>query len=144
MANTAFVHAVGQRLGLNPTDFDCVDLLDSAGPLTPGQLAEHTGLTTGAVSGIVDRLETAGWVTRTRDPGDGRRVLVELAHTRHAEVLPHYRNVLATLDQLTRRIDASTQRAVVDVLDELATTFEDETVRLRAEARRARGALRQR
>lgn len=136
VANTSFVHAVGQRLGLNPTDFDCVDLLESAGPLTAGELAEHTGLTTGAVSGILDRLEGAGWVTRRRDPADGRRVVVALVSGRHAEVLPHYQGVVEVLRRLTRELSTEEQRTVVRVLDELASTFEHETIRLRAEARR--------
>jgi predicted transcriptional regulator len=64
---------------LNMTDHKCLGfLLDAGEPITPGQLAGLTGLTTGAITGIVDRLEDAGFVRRKRDPKDRRRVIIEL------------------------------------------------------------------
>jgi DNA-binding MarR family transcriptional regulator len=78
-ATVLFHAAVAERLGLNPTDHKAADLLMQRGPLTAGELARLTGLTTGAVTGIIDRLEAAGWVRRQRDPGDRRRVIVTLA-----------------------------------------------------------------
>jgi DNA-binding MarR family transcriptional regulator len=72
--------ACAERLGLHPTEWECVGLLLDAlpGTLTAGQLAEHTGLTTGAVTGVLDRLEGKRWVSRERDPSDRRRVIVRL------------------------------------------------------------------
>src|SRR5438874_8563851 len=63
-------------LSLAPTDLVCMCLLQLNGEATPGWLAEMTGLTTGAVTGMVDRLERAGYVTRVPDPQDRRRVIV--------------------------------------------------------------------
>ena len=68
----------GSVLGLNPTDVRCVDLLDQHGTMTAGALAELAGLSTGAVTFLLDRLERAGFVRRVRDLEDRRRVLVEL------------------------------------------------------------------
>jgi DNA-binding MarR family transcriptional regulator len=68
--------AVSDRLGVNGTDLQCLGILTSAGAMTAGELAERTGLTTGAVTGVVDRLEQAGLVSRDRDPADRRRVIV--------------------------------------------------------------------
>jgi DNA-binding MarR family transcriptional regulator len=68
--------AVAQRVGLGPSDSQFVSLLNLNGPLTPGRLAELTGLTTGTVTGVIDRLETGGFVRRERDATDRRRVLV--------------------------------------------------------------------
>lgn len=59
-----------------PTDLVCMCLLQLHGPATPGWLAEMTGLSTGAVTGVVDRLERAGYVSRAQDPQDRRRVIV--------------------------------------------------------------------
>ena len=73
-----FHSAIAQRLGLNATDHKCLDVLFRAGPVTPGYLAELTGLTTGAITGVIDRLEQAGLVRRERDPGDRRRVLIHV------------------------------------------------------------------
>jgi DNA-binding MarR family transcriptional regulator len=64
--------------GLGPTDVYTLNLLVSAGPLTAGQLAERTGLTTGAVTRLIDRLERAGRVRRLPDPVDRRRVHVAI------------------------------------------------------------------
>ncbi|GGL46315.1 MarR family winged helix-turn-helix transcriptional regulator [Nocardia jinanensis] len=60
-------------IGVNPTDLQCIQLLQG-GPLTAGELARRTGLTTAAVTTMVDRLERAGFVIRTRDTADRRRV----------------------------------------------------------------------
>lgn len=65
-------------LGINRTDGRCLDILDRRGELTAGQLAGELGLTTGAVTAIVDRLESVGLVQRKSDPADRRKVLIEL------------------------------------------------------------------
>jgi DNA-binding MarR family transcriptional regulator len=72
------VHSLlaSEALGLAPTDLVGMCLLQLHGPATPGWLAEMTGLSTGAVTGLVDRLERAGYVTRAHDPHDRRRVIV--------------------------------------------------------------------
>src|SRR3954449_9306657 len=76
---TSLYRAVAGRAGMNATDLQVVDLLGTVGPMTAGQLAELTGLTTGATAQMLGRLEKDGIVRRERDPDDGRRVLVWLA-----------------------------------------------------------------
>jgi DNA-binding MarR family transcriptional regulator len=73
-----FDSAVCDLLGINRTDNTAVDVIDRAGRITAGDLARGLGLTTGAVTALIDRLEKAGYLRRVRDPGDRRRVLVEL------------------------------------------------------------------
>ncbi len=68
--------AISDRLGVNGTDLQCLGVLTSAGAMTAGELAERTGLTTGAVTGVIDRLEAASLVLRERDLADRRRVIV--------------------------------------------------------------------
>src|SRR5215468_7232536 len=77
---TILLHqAIADGLGLNVTDHKFLGFLGDAGePITAGQLGTLTGLTTGAVTGILDRLEKAGFVRRKRDDKDRRRVLIEL------------------------------------------------------------------
>ena len=70
--------AIAGRAGLNDTDFECIDVLDWTGPITAGELGRRVGVTSGAVTGVLDRLERGGWVRRTADPTDRRRVIVEL------------------------------------------------------------------
>jgi len=71
-------HAAASRAGINMTDSQCINLLVLDGPQTPGKLAHSMGITTGgAITAVIDRLEKAGYVKRTRDPADRRRVIVE-------------------------------------------------------------------
>lgn len=72
-----FQDAVAKWGGLNSTDLQCVGLLMSEGPATPGELAERSGLTAGgAITAVIDRLESVGFVRRDRDAADRRRVIV--------------------------------------------------------------------
>lgn len=77
-ASVFFHQAIASKLGLNVTDTRCFELLSryAQPPLTAGHLARATGLTTGAITGILDRLEKAGLVERFRDPSDRRKVFV--------------------------------------------------------------------
>ncbi|MGI8328896.1 MarR family winged helix-turn-helix transcriptional regulator [Actinomadura scrupuli] len=71
-------HTVAGKAGINVTDLQCLNLLSLDGPMTPGQLAQSMGLTTGgAITAVVDRLEKAGYVLRSRDPDDRRKVIIE-------------------------------------------------------------------
>ena len=78
IALAVLVHqTAAARAGLNATDAQCLSLLALDGPQTPGRLARRMGVTTGgAITAVIDRLERAGYVERTRDPRDRRRVLV--------------------------------------------------------------------
>lgn len=74
-----FHHLIGERLGLNPTDHKCLDLIiRSRTPMTASQLAEETSLSTGTITGVVDRLEKAGYVRRKRDKDDRRLVFINV------------------------------------------------------------------
>ena len=73
-----FDSAVIELAGVNRTDWRCLDILGTRGPMTAGQLADAVRLTTGAVTGVLDRLEAAGLVRRIRDTQDRRRVIVEV------------------------------------------------------------------
>ncbi len=73
-----FEEALGKMNGTNRTDMRCADIIQRFGRLTAGELAEETGLTTGAITTIIDRLEKAGIARRVRDTSDRRKVFVEL------------------------------------------------------------------
>jgi DNA-binding MarR family transcriptional regulator len=76
-SNDNFDQAIADRLGMNRTDMRCVDLIDQAGGMTAGELARAAGLTTGAVTAVVDRLERAEIARRVPDAADRRRVRIE-------------------------------------------------------------------
>lgn len=76
--DNAFENLAADRLGVNHTDLHCLNAIENAGGLTAGELAAAVGLTSGAVTGVVDRLERAGFARRVPDPADRRRVKVEV------------------------------------------------------------------
>jgi DNA-binding MarR family transcriptional regulator len=80
-----FHQVVADILGLHITDHKCLDFIYRFGAMPAGRLAELTGLTTGAITGIIDRLEEAGYVRRTNDPKDRRRTIVEPTRNKKLE-----------------------------------------------------------
>jgi len=76
--DSAFENLAAERLGVNHTDLHCLNAIENAGGLTAGELATEVGLTSGAVTGVIDRLERAGFARRVPDPADRRRVKVEV------------------------------------------------------------------
>src|SRR5262245_30517583 len=77
-ANDAFDEVACRKLGINRTDARCMNIVDNQGPMTAGRLAELSGLTTAAVTAVLDRMERAGYAKRVRDSEDRRQVIVEL------------------------------------------------------------------
>jgi DNA-binding MarR family transcriptional regulator len=77
-ANNAFDEVAREKLGINRTDLRCLNIIENEGPLTAGHLAELSGLTTAAVTSVLDRLERVGYARRVRDQPDRRQVLVEV------------------------------------------------------------------
>src|SRR3979411_191068 len=71
-----FGQTVANVAGISGSDLECLDFLNLEGRVTAGRLAEVTGLTTGAITGVVDRLEKAGLVRRERDESDRRKVFI--------------------------------------------------------------------
>jgi DNA-binding MarR family transcriptional regulator len=101
-------------LGINRTDSRCLDIVDYAGPITAGQLAEQSGLTTGAVTAVLDRLERAGYVRRTRDTADRRRVLVEATAELRRRAMEFYGPIS---EEATRSMDGYTLEQLTLMLD---------------------------
>jgi MarR family transcriptional regulator, organic hydroperoxide resistance regulator len=109
-------HAVADYAGLHPTDQECIDLLDWTGPLTAGEIGVHLGLSSGAVTGLIDRLEAGGWVHRQRDPIDRRRVIVHFSTERGHELWALYQPLAEAIDAYRDRLDGRDLQAVVNFL----------------------------
>jgi DNA-binding MarR family transcriptional regulator len=80
--------AMAAALGINSTDLECLDLVMLRGRVTAGELADLTGLTSGAITGVIDRLEKVRFVRRDRDPSDRRKVFVEVLPSVQADLNP--------------------------------------------------------
>ena len=115
-----FNHQVAQRVGLGASDAQFMHLLQLHGPLTPGRLAELSGLTTGTVTGVLDRLEAAGFVRRERDQGDRRKVIVKLNEERvWSAMAPLYAGQAESLAAVVGSYDAEQLEVIAGFLRRL-------------------------
>jgi len=131
---TVLLHtAIADRLGLCSSDHRCADLLLQEGPMTAGELAERTGLNTSSITGVVDRLEQAGFVSRERDPSDGRRVIVE--HVRNAPLEKRVNRVFGglerTMNALVESYEDEEIAVVLSFMSRAKAAMKEETDRLR-------------
>ena len=113
-----------RKVGLSPTGLHALEHLEAAGPLRPTELGERLGLTSGAVTALIDRLETAGWVERRADPNDRRSLTVGLTPTAEAAgrtELGAYEDdveaAIARLPDTEREIAARFLAAMADVAE---------------------------
>lgn len=132
-ATVMFHAAVAERAGLNATDHKCAEILVRAGPLTAGELADRTGLTTGAITGVIDRLEAAGFVSRAKDPHDRRRVIVQ----------PHFGCMKEKLTPLFARFAPAMQQLHESYADEDVEVILDYMKRCGDVLRRSAAELRE-
>jgi DNA-binding MarR family transcriptional regulator len=127
-----FNQAVADRLGMNPTDLQCLNMLLETGPVAAGRLAEETGLTTGAVTGVIDRLERAGYAWRERDPNDKRRVIVHpLPERARGEIGPLYASIGRSFAEMCSRYDEGELALILDFITRSHPLNREETARLR-------------
>jgi DNA-binding MarR family transcriptional regulator len=85
---TLFVQTVAESSGIHPTDIKCLDFLTKARFATAGDLAKVTGLTTGAITAVIDRMEKAGFIKRVADSNDRRKIIIKLLvkHPKHLQI----------------------------------------------------------
>jgi DNA-binding MarR family transcriptional regulator len=120
-------HHVGTRLDLKDVDLDCLDLINRHGPLSPSALARRAGLHPATMTGILDRLEHAGWIARDRDPSDRRAVLVKARRDRNAELFRLYSGMNTSMDQLCAGYGDDQLELVADFLRRTTDAGRDAT-----------------
>jgi DNA-binding MarR family transcriptional regulator len=131
-ATILFHQAVADRLGMNVTDHKCADILSRTGPITAGELAERTGLTTGAITGVIDRLEKAGFVRRAKDAHDRRRVIIEpLLDRLEQEIGPLFESMALATAELCERYSTRELGVIRDFASRAHQMAEAETRKLR-------------
>ena len=128
-----FHTALAAKLGLSATDLKCLDLLRGAGePLTATRLAEITGLTGGAITGVVDRLEAQGFVERVRDPDDRRRWELRPVPGTRQEILDLFAPLRADIAEFCTGFSDDELRLVATFLDGLGGALDIASARMRA------------
>jgi DNA-binding MarR family transcriptional regulator len=104
---------VAEQMGLSGTDHKALDLAARAeGPLTAGRIAQLTGLSTGAVTGVIDRLERAGFVRRVRDTEDRRKVLVEILPMDEEKYAPLFASAMVATEKVLTRFSPQERAAI--------------------------------
>jgi len=126
--------AVAERMGLSRTDLRCVDTLERRGTMTAGALAEASGLTTGAVTFLLDRLERAGVIRRVRDTEDRRRVLVELVPDAALRAYRLHLPMIAAMRELARHYRMDELSTIRDFLCQARGVYELHAPLLRSTA----------
>ena len=129
----SFFRAAAARIGMPVTDMQVMEILESTSPTTAGQLADLTGLTTGAITGMLNRLEESGLVHRERDPNDGRRVIVRLARDQDAghEIGPIFASIGKAWDEMASHYDDEQMVFLLEFLKRSNALSRREIVRLR-------------
>jgi DNA-binding MarR family transcriptional regulator len=102
------------RLGVNSTDYQVLNLLDLRGSATPGQLAQLTGLTTGGVTVVLDRLEKGGFIRRERNPGDRRSLVVRPVIAMRRRIYPLYKSIIAGMQRIVSVYDDRQLATIVE------------------------------
>jgi DNA-binding MarR family transcriptional regulator len=119
-ASALHSQAVAKRVGIASVDLECLDMILLAGPVTAGQIMEHTKLTSGAVTGLIDRLARKGYVERAADPQDRRKVVVRI-------VPEAIRPILELFAPMAERSAALMRQYSVEELDLIADFVEKGT-----------------
>jgi len=128
--------AAADRIGINATDLNCLNILSFSGHMTAGELARATGLTTASITGVIDRLEEAGYVSRERDPHDRRRVVVTLSLDKAMRnVASVFLPIMRDWRELATRYTDDELRVIVDFYARMEQVFRNHLVRLRTEDR---------
>jgi DNA-binding MarR family transcriptional regulator len=122
------------RIGINPTDLNCLNIVALTGHMTAGELARETGLTTASITGVLDRLEESGFVRRERDPHDRRRVIVRLnAGPGLREVAPVFAPLIQAYRAMAAGYSDDELRLILDFQRQVEQLMRDHLARLRDE-----------
>ncbi len=129
----SLTQAAAAQLGINTTDLHCMNLLGQGDPKTAGELARLTGLTTASITGVIDRLEKAGYARRRPDPSDRRRVVVELVMDRAAPaVAPVFTPLVRAMRQTLDDYSEEQLQLIADFLERAEAVFRADLNRMRA------------
>jgi DNA-binding MarR family transcriptional regulator len=127
--------AAADRIGINATDLNCLNILSFHGEMTAGDLARETGLTTASITGVADRLEEAGFVRRERDPRDRRRVVIRLVLERAlTDVAPVFLPMVRDWQEMASRYTDDELRLIVDFYSRMEQVLRAHLTRLRGPA----------
>lgn len=128
---TQFRNAMSEWAGLNATDMECLRLLFQKGTATPSELARHTGLTSGAATAMLDRLEKAGLIERRPNPNDRRGTLITPAKSAAEKMASWFESARKAQEELISSYSESELEIISDVFERFAKLWDQEREKLR-------------
>ncbi|MGD0611530.1 MAG: MarR family transcriptional regulator [Anaerolineales bacterium] len=129
-SNVLFRNAVVEKLGVNITDWECLGLLLQKGVSTPTELSKHTGLTSGATTAMLDRLERSGIIERRRNPEDRRGTLIVIDKEKAANLAALFASARRAQDQLLSSYTEKELEFLSDFISKLAKVLDQERRKL--------------
>jgi len=123
---TRFQNAMAERQGFNVTDMECLRLLFLRGTATPSELSRHTGLTSGATTAMLDRLEKAGLIGRRPNPDDRRGTLIAPVQSGAEKVALWFESARKALDELISSYSEEELEIISDVFERFTKLWEQE------------------
>ena len=127
---TQFRNAMSERMGFNVTDMECLRLLFLKGIATPSELARHTGLTSGATTAMLDRLEKAGFIERRPNPEDRRGTLIVPVKSGAEKVASGFELVRKAQDELISSYSEKELEIISDVFERFVKIWKQERMKL--------------
>jgi DNA-binding MarR family transcriptional regulator len=121
---------VSARVEMKDVDLDCLDLIKTHGPLGPGALARRAGLHPATMTGVLDRLEKGGWISRERDPADRRAVQITALPGRDGELLRHFAGMGASVERICSTYEPAELEVIAGFLERIADAGRSSTAEL--------------
>ena len=128
---TLFRHIIGEKLGVNVTDMECLALLFHKGIATPSELGEYTGLTSGATTAMLDRLEKAQLIIRKPNPNDRRGTLIQVNTKGAAKAAPLFDSIRKAQEDLLSEYSERELNLLEDFFEKSGKMWEDERKKLK-------------
>jgi len=131
--DSLFSQAVAERVGMHQTDIETMDLLNTLGPMTAGELSDRTGLTSGATTRLIDRLERVGYVRRSADETDRRCVIIEPVHENLAKLGALFQPMADGMAALWSKLDDDKLDVIIEFVRQNNAVVAEINARMRAQ-----------
>jgi DNA-binding MarR family transcriptional regulator len=131
IGSVLFRHAVGEKLGLSATDMECLGLIFLKGFSTPSELARYTGLSSGATTALLDRLEKSGLIERRLNPDDRRSFLIVVVKETANRLSPMFASLREAQENIVSRYSQAELAILVDFFTRSVTMWEEEREKLK-------------
>lgn len=136
MRSVLFQQNMAQKIGVSHTDLKSAEILNETGPITAGELSKITGLSTGSVTALINRLEKSGYVKRERDQLDGRKVMIIPIPERQEQIKSHYQSLSMATKELCSAYNEQELILINQFVEEITKIMDKENDKLMSERER--------